>query len=44
MGLDLIPKASTKDEDTQTYLYIKQLGNLINVGLESNYKQLKNQL
>jgi len=38
MGLNLIPKASLKDEDTQ------QPGNLNNVGLKINYKQLQNQL
>jgi len=38
MGLDLIPKASSKDERTQ------QPENLSNVGVITNYKELQNQL
>ena len=44
MGLDLILKVSSKDEGTQAYLYTQQRRNLSNVGLETNYKQLQNQL
>ncbi|KEH29772.1 hypothetical protein MtrunA17_Chr4g0025581 [Medicago truncatula] len=44
IGLDLLPKDTSKDEGTQTYLYVQQPGNLSNVGLETNYKQLQNQL
>ena len=44
MDLDLISKVNSKDEGTQTYLYIQHSRNLSNVGLEINYKQLQNQL
>jgi len=42
--LDLIPKASSKDDGTQAYLYTRQPGNLSDVGLTTNYEQLQNQL
>ena len=33
MDLDLISKVNSKDEGTQTYLYIQHSRNLSNVGL-----------
>jgi len=41
MRLDPIPKASSKDEGTQAYLYTKQPGNLNNVEQITNNKLLQ---
>jgi len=39
--LGLVPKANSKDEDTQAYLYIQQSENLSDVGITTNYNQLQ---
>jgi len=44
MCLDLITKANSKDEGTQTYLYTQQPGNPSNGKQITNYKQFQNQL
>lgn len=37
-------KVSLNDEGTQTYLYTQTVGNVNDVWLTENYKQLQNQL
>jgi hypothetical protein len=36
MNLDLISKASSKNEGAQAYLYVQQRGNLSNARLQNN--------
>lgn len=41
MYLNLILKTNLKNEKYQTYLYLKELENMHNMKLKTNFKQLK---